>query len=739
MDEEPVFFTENINIIENFVEKKDKKKNKKGKKDNKGITQELLNATNIATSMILQDPHKPKETNIIETNDTDIVDTNEIQNAVTLERELNNFTPIITEVIPKKSHVSKTHSIPSTSSENHLLLDLEIDSDYLVRSGTDVFSVKPVGLKDEKKNVGETEVIKPDKIYVPISHDSTKGNASNVEPSKEYCNNLLQGSLNLQPMIVNEKKNNDGKNKTESNSGIESNDKFYSLHDDSDRSQRKTVISYDSFSTEVPDEIPDGTIKVQSKLVHKIPETVLSEKVTSITPDIVHESSKVSGQKIGCEIPNETSRTSRVITKTITTELPDHVEGVSKIVTAKLSTDFANSKKPESMINRNYFKSAAEEEELTDLEETKEIANEKFNDIIKNLSSSSREDIEQLLAGTLSQDPGTQDEKLTNLLIDMLIEQETMKLAASGDLPEALDSDGSDLEETNSTNQTSTISDNSVIDLSNSKPTIVDSIGNNWKRTDDRNLQSQRTMVKENSEPTFVTCIDMNDIASGTDGNSSPKPYVTTPTLSRRGIGGSQRYSREERPVLIEINKRYEGSSGEEDDNDETEINRYVVTEPSPTVIKRKVTFKFDSQDVISGDEDDENERVHFELINEPKVKKKKGLPINISRSSSIDSNSSKRNSIEIPKFDDLRTAKKVERKFERMASETLEDNSLAKGAVEGEFQRLTAQLSHEEMDECLMIWNESDLDPVGETKSEETQFDDEEEEYLGMTNLLEL
>lgn len=756
--------SENINIVENIVDKKDKKKNKKGKKENKGITQELFNATNIATSMILQDPNKATK-HVSKFGANGIVDSHETKDSNTSDQR--SKTPIITEVIPKKIEcASETRgSSPSTSNANNNLVNFENSSDYLTSFGKSIDILNPLETNYEKINLRETKIIEPDEIFNKNSVDDSMKYI--VDISLESSKNIIKDSENPhQPFTINEKVINP--NEWSSNTEDDINDlqlimnpknDSHSLDDENGNPERKVFISNENFSTMVPDKI-SGAVKVvseisSSELPEQIPGKVISEKVISTIPDIIHGSSKVTVEKITTEIPNETAGIPEIITEKITTDILDNIEGVSKFVTEKASTEMSNfggslqsnSPAPAGIISNNDFKSAAEEEELTNLEETKEISNYRFNDIIKNLSSSSREDIEQLLAGTLSQDPGTQDEKLTNLLIDMLIEQETMKLAASGDLPEALDSDGSDFEETNSTNQTSTLSENSVIDIntkSKQKSHTLDSVNTDFKSTNNENVQPQnnsidtlRTMVKENSEPAFLTCMDMTEITSGTEGNSSPKPYVTTPTLSRRGIGGSQRYSREERPMLVEINKRYEGSSDEEDDNDATENSQYVVTEPSPTVTKRKVTFKFDSQDITTDDED-EDERVHFELVGEPKKEKKKEVLINISRSSSTDSTSSKRNSIEIPKFDDLKTAEKVERKFERMASETLEDNSLAKGAVEGEFQRLTSQLSHEEMDECLMIWNESELDPIGETMSEDVELDDDLEEDGGMVFFLQ-
>lgn len=56
-----------------------------------------------------------------------------------------------------------------------------------------------------------------------------------------------------------------------------------------------------------------------------------------------------------------------------------------------------------------------------------------------------------------------------------------------------------------------------------------------------------------------------------------------------------------------------------------------------------------------------------------------------------------------------------IERKFERMASETLEEES--DKMAEGEFHRIVSQLSLEEVDDCLNAWNEAEV-VVGNEKA---------------------
>lgn len=60
-----------------------------------------------------------------------------------------------------------------------------------------------------------------------------------------------------------------------------------------------------------------------------------------------------------------------------------------------------------------------------------------------------------------------------------------------------------------------------------------------------------------------------------------------------------------------------------------------------------------------------------------------------------------------------------IERKFERMASETLEEES--EKMAEGEFHRIVSQLSLEEVDDCLNAWNEAEV-VVGNEKAVQLQ-----------------
>lgn len=221
---------------------------------------------------------------------------------------------------------------------------------------------------------------------------------------------------------------------------------------------------------------------------------------------------------------------------------------------------------------------------------------------------------------TMLSDPGNHDETLTNFLIDMLIEQETAKLAASGEL-----SSGS----------------------SDSDPHEIPDV-----------------------EP-ISKC-------------PSPIPIISSPKYRRNGVGGSQRLSTNQRPMLREIHKF---------DSDSDSENEYIVTEPQEKSTVRKVTFRLESEDdeiFYPGQSDSDND---LKNCNEPK--------------SSIDATSTiKDMKFEIDSDVKENTLKRVERRFERMASETLEDSPISKQAIEGEYHKIISQLSNEEVEVANQIWD---------------------------------
>lgn len=221
---------------------------------------------------------------------------------------------------------------------------------------------------------------------------------------------------------------------------------------------------------------------------------------------------------------------------------------------------------------------------------------------------------------TVLSDPGNHDETFTNYLIDMLIEQETAKLAASGEL-----SSGS-----------------------------------------------------SDSDP-----LETSDVGPSSN-CPSPIPIISSPKFRRNGVGGSQRLSTSQRPTLREVHKYDSGSDNEYE---------YIVTEPQEKLPARKVTFRLESEDdeiVYPGQSDSENDLEDY----------------NVSTSTVNQTSSIEDMKFEIDTDVAEKTLKRVERRFERMASETLEDSPIAKQAVEGEYHRIISQLSNEEVDVANQIWD---------------------------------
>lgn len=233
-------------------------------------------------------------------------------------------------------------------------------------------------------------------------------------------------------------------------------------------------------------------------------------------------------------------------------------------------------------------------------------------------SNISPDTVQEKLKSMLS-DPGNHDETLTNFLIDMLIEQETAKLAASGEL-----SSGS--------------SDSDPHEISDAEPLI--------------------------DYPSSI-------------------PVISSPKCHRNGVSDSLIQSTSQRPAL-RVHK-YESESDIEND--------YIVTEPQEKLPGRKVTFRLESEDdeiLYPGQSDNE---IDLE-------------DINVSTSPFNETNTLEDMKFEIDTDVEEKTLKRVERRFERMASETLEDSPIAKQAIEGEFHRIISQLSNEEVDVANQIWD---------------------------------
>ncbi|XP_073978647.1 uncharacterized protein isoform X2 [Rhodnius prolixus] len=182
------------------------------------------------------------------------------------------------------------------------------------------------------------------------------------------------------------------------------------------------------------------------------------------------------------------------------------------------------------------------------------------------------------------------------------------------------------------------------------------------------------------------------------------KPYVTTPTQSRRvsGIGGSQRLSREERPTVRIV------TDFVEDSDSESESENYIVTEPTekktyPT--RKGVKFRFDSEDYREDKaSDDEIEEVieEIEEEEEEEIVDVEEEPI-ITEEIVIE-----------PRLT------KTERRFERMASVT---TGAETKASEGEFQRIISQMSTEEVNQALEQWDKGGMTPSeGDSKDTTTE-----------------
>ncbi|XP_024083180.1 ankyrin-2-like isoform X5 [Cimex lectularius] len=159
------------------------------------------------------------------------------------------------------------------------------------------------------------------------------------------------------------------------------------------------------------------------------------------------------------------------------------------------------------------------------------------------------------------------------------------------------------------------------------------------------------------------------------DDTSPTKPYITTPTQTRRntGIGGSQRLSQGERPtVRVVTDFLVDAYESDEEEN-------YMVTEPyeRPQEAKRNIKIRF-SPDLYDDDE------------KKPSIEEVK----------------------EADKCEASRNVEKVEKCFERMASKTKEADPKESVHTEGEFEKMVSQLSLEEVDQALHQWEAGGLTP---------------------------
>ncbi|CAH1406332.1 unnamed protein product [Nezara viridula] len=258
--------------------------------------------------------------------------------------------------------------------------------------------------------------------------------------------------------------------------------------------------------------------------------------------------------------------------------------------------------------------------------------------------------------------------------------------------------------------------------------------------------QSIQTNVDQIIKQMESQLINSNMLSEETESDTedSPKPIITTPSMSRRGLGGSQRLPQGERPTVRIVTDFAEDSSEEE----EEEETPYFVTEPVERPKRRNVKFRFDSGDYR---DDEESDREGEEKVKAAKVEKKfetvasgtKELDLKksdvefqkiVSQFSVEEMKKKFKDEKELDREEEEKVkVAKVEKKFERMASETKESD-LEKS--DGEFQKMVSQFSVEEMDEALNLWDKggltpSDLDSKSLTEpSDETSPQEHDEDH---------
>ncbi|XP_039276420.1 uncharacterized protein LOC111064087 [Nilaparvata lugens] len=329
------------------------------------------------------------------------------------------------------------------------------------------------------------------------------------------------------------------------------------------------------------------------------------------------------------------------------------------------------------------------------------------SEIINENTLSPRDTVLQFLKTEASEtsvqesESASRDKKLTNIVYDMLIDQET----SNSQFHDKIQSK-QNLEVKNAHEENITADD------------IQQSVPNKSR------LDSSEEMIKGIAAKPEVTIPYENAIS-----------FVTTPTMQRKKIGGSQRLSREERPALREVTHVVDYNSSE--DSEECDDKGYTVTEPTERdreqefLQDRKVTFKIESEDEEEKMEDVVG--VEFEEVgNDEVISNKQGSQINVKRQM-IDQELVTVSGASQDLIDAKPT--KIERRFERMASETIEQNAESTVSTEGEFQRMVSQLSTEEVDEYLQLWDEGGLTPSSELDSRDATVEsadmDEEVEAI--------
>ncbi len=277
-----------------------------------------------------------------------------------------------------------------------------------------------------------------------------------------------------------------------------------------------------------------------------------------------------------------------------------------------------------------------------------------------------------------------QDEEKLTELIDLLIEEENAKLVASGTLGYDSDTDDS--------------GDDEVVDLTATKCETIDlDDGNELEEVakhDSLPKQNTYDMIEEN-------CV-----------------------ISER---------RSDRLSVSPVSVQYEHFHSESSDK-------------SP---QRKVAFRLNSADddlVYPGQTDSEECTSSSDNSEEPVENNAEEKFVEepppfvvetVTRPEAIAVPNSKHSTVEEPPCvvetvarvepivaQNFKPSTDIERKFERMASESLEEDEECGQVVEGEFHRIVSQLSHEEVDDCLNAWNETTV-AINDDKSTKTKGTD--------------
>lgn len=308
-----------------------------------------------------------------------------------------------------------------------------------------------------------------------------------------------------------------------------------------------------------------------------------------------------------------------------------------------------------------------------------------------------------------------QDEARRNELIDLLIEKENAKLIASGIL--GYDSDDSDEDESDENNE--------------SEPRV--------------HLQHQTAICSADSDDDNL---EIGDVSSnGLNGSSGAH--------KKDSVLKQNTYDIIEEHCILRDSPRSYHKLGEASTPTSSQLEHYHV-ESSERSPQRKVAFRLNSADddlVYPGQTDSEEcnsssenseetndnsveERLENEDICEAPLDfsvgshivtsvRTVGSPIvtsvrtvtNTTTTIVTNPRDNGENIVTtiVSSSSNFNPTSEVERKFERMASESLDECG---PVVEGEFQKIVSQLSVEEVDDCLNEWNETQKAAISDEKS---------------------